>query len=283
MDGKNPLIHRSASQPQDEIYLRILKNKLTSTINFQAQQYGESHLKRRLRVRMRIVDTKTFREYSNYLDKNPEEYEKLSKILTVNVTEFFRNPSTFDTIKNMVIPQIIGQKRNTGKKSIRIWSAGCSDGKEVYSLTILLHEFLKDEINDYLITIFASDIDKEILDKGRVGWYSKNEINGIERRYLHKYFVEDGEGYKVTSQLKRFVKFEKRDLITDKKHTMLDLILCRNVVIYFSTPLKMRLYMDFYNALGKGGYFVMGKTETLLGEARTKFNVIDNRERIYQK
>lgn len=272
-------------QTQDDTHLRILKNKLTTTIKFQAEQYGESHLKRRLRVRMRVLGIDTFREYSKYLDKTPEEYEKLKKILTVNVTEFFRNLPTFEEIKKVVIPQIIEQKKQSSKKSIRIWSAGCSDGKELYSLTILLYEYLKEDINKYLITIFASDIDVDIINKARVGWYPKHEMKGIETKYLRKYFIEDedGGGYKVTPELKRFVKFEKRDLITDKKHSMFDLILCRNVVIYFSSPLKIRLYMDFYNALSNGGFFVMGKTETLMGEARTRFKVIDNRERIYQR
>lgn len=270
-------------QDTDEFHFEKLVNKISHDIDFHGQYYGEKHLKRRFMVRMRATGTTTFREYIKLLDTDPTEYDHLLKILTVNVTEWFRNPEAWEYIKDNTLAAIIQEKKGAINKSLRIWSAGSSDGKEAYTIAILLHEILGDEIKRYNITILATDIDEEMLTKGRIGLYKEDEMKGITVPFLEKYFTKTERGYQVRPFLKSMVRFQRLDLITDKKYTKIDLLFCRNVVIYFTKELKETLYMEFYNSINPGGYFVMGKTETLLGDARTRFKAVNNRERVYIK
>lgn len=262
---------------REEEYFQILKDRVSREIRFNCNHYEEKHLKRRFAVRMRARDVATYQEYLKILDSDREEYNCLLKVLTVNVTEFFRNPETYEAIREHVLPEII---RN---KTIRIWSTGCSDGKEPYSIAMLLHEALGQEIGKYSIVILASDIDDEALEKAKAGWYPTSEMKGIGEDSLKKYFTAENRGYRVREFLKQCIKFEHLDLISDRKHNSLDMIVCRNVVIYFNKEMKERLYMDFYDVLKYGGFLVLGKTETLLGEARDKFKIFNNIERIYRK
>ncbi len=263
----------------DEEYFHALCSKVQRELGFNSFDYEKKHLKRRFAARMRALNIGSYKSYMDVLDRDRGEYVHLKNTLTVNVTEFFRNPETWSAIYKVVLPVIAGEERRV----LRVWSAGCSDGKEPYSLAVLLREFLGEEAERLSVTIFASDIDDVELQKAREGFYAQREVAGLSKEYLKKYFVPENGGYRAGEELKRWIKFEHRDLISDPKHTSLDLILCRNVVIYFTKELKERLYMDFCAALNSGGYFVMGKTEVLLGEARNLLKVVDNRERIYRK
>lgn len=267
----------------DKYGFRLLKERIRKDINFNAPYYEEKHLKRRLAVRMRALNISRYDEYLSFLSKEKEEYSRLLRALTINVTEFFRDPSTFEVIRKEVLPRIIESKIENGRRCVRIWSSGCSDGKEPYSLAILLLETLGDKIPRRNPIIYASDIDDEMLRKAEKGEYLMEEMKGIRKGYLQKYFQRTSDGYRVIDKLRGLIKFEHRDLISDRKHSSLDLILCRNVVIYFAKDVKKRLYMDFYNSLNEGGFLVLGKTETLFGEARDKFMLFNNIERIYIK
>lgn len=265
----------------DEEYFNALRSKVLKELNFNAFDYEEKHLKRRFAARMRALNLSSYKSYLEVLDKDRSEYARLKNTLMVNVTEFFRNPESYQAIYDEVLPELISRKANS--RTLQVWSAGCSDGKEPYSLAILINEFLGESAKHFGVTIFASDIDDAELEKARDGFYRDVELANLGEEYLKKYFIREDGGYRANSELKRWIKFEHRDLISNGKHLNQDLILCRNVVIYFTKELKEKLYMDFYNALSLGGYFVMGKTETLLGEARNRFKLVNNRERIYRK
>ena len=133
------------------------------------------------------------------------------------------------------------------------------------------------------VKIMATDIDIESLEKARLGVYHRDELRGVRGDYLSKYFERYGEAYRVKRELREMVTFERRDLISDRKYRVVDMIMCRNVIIYFSKELKERLFVDFYNSLTEGGFLVLGKTENLTGPARKKFEVYNNVERIYRK
>lgn len=257
----------------------VLKKKIQKKLGFNAYNYSDAHLKRRIAIRMRALGISSYRDYATYLDKNSNEYEKLKSILTVNVTEFFRNPETYHAIEKQVLPRLF----SADKRNIRIWSAGCSDGKEPYSIAILIKKYLKKAKDKrFFIRIMATDIDEDMLEKGREGWYPEEEMKGEVKKYL-AYFEKENGGYRVKREIKNLVKFKKHDLLSDKMPSLLDMILCRNVVIYFTKETKEKLYLAFYNALNPRGYFIMGKTEMLLGEARTLFVPVNNSERIYLK
>ncbi|RLG57988.1 MAG: protein-glutamate O-methyltransferase CheR, partial [Candidatus Hydrothermarchaeota archaeon] len=151
-----------------------------------------------------------------------------------------------------------------------------------YSIAILIREYLKKKNNNFFIRIIATDIDEEMLEKGRKGWYSDEEMKGEIKKYLN-YFEKENGGYRVKPEIRNLVIFKKHDLLSDKMPSCIDMIFCRNVAIYFTRETKEKLYLDFYNALNKGGYFVTGKTEMLIGEARQLFVPVNNSERIYLK
>jgi|Deesub1362A_J573_1020465.scaffolds.fasta_scaffold00115_4 chemotaxis protein methyltransferase CheR len=267
----------------DDFFFEKLKKRVKESIDFQTQFYGDKHLKRRFQIRMRALGIKTYREYEQLLTNNPEEYDKLIRVLTVNVTEWFRNPEVFEAIKKKVFPSLFEEMERNNRKYLRIWSIGCADGKEPYSVAILLHEFLGEKIKNFAIVIFASDIDREVLERARIGRYHESEMRGLNSEQIKKYFIKEDGTYTIIPSMKNLVKFEKRDLLKDRHHVGLDLILCRNVVIYFTRELKKRLYKELYNSLRKGGYFISGKTESIMGEARGLFSPVDLENRIYKK
>ncbi len=199
------------------------------------------------------------------------------------MTYWFRDEGVFAAFKNRIIPALISIKEVSGSRTIRIWCTGCSDGKEPYSVAMLLHEALGSRSLDFHVLIYASDIDEEMLRKAKKGVYSENEMRGLKEEYLSNYFREDAQGFWVDPEIKRLVKFEKLDLTKDRHHVNCDVIFCRNVVIYFTQETKEGLYMDFYRALRSGGFLILGKTESLMGEARSRFSTVDKKERIYQK
>lgn len=268
----------------DDFYYDKLKKKIMEDLGFQTQHYGDKHLKRRFMVRMRAVRAQTYREYIECLKTDSEEYPKLLNTLTVNVTEWFRNPEVYKILKERIIPDMVNTNKAQNRRFLRVWSVGCSDGKEPYSLAMCIKDVLEGEGADGLaVTIFAWDIDGEMLKKARFGLYEPKDMKGLEKSHIEKYFVKEDNGYRIIPEIRSMVKFEKKDLNTDKKRTGIDLILCRNVVIYLTPDRKSSLYVELYHCLRAGGYFVMGKSETLLGEARRLFKPTDNINRIYQK
>jgi len=244
-------------------------------------QYKENCLKRRIDVRLRATGAQTYPEYMTVLKRDPSEYDRLLDDLTINVTQFFRDTETFKAIKNDVIPKIISVKKKQNKKIIRVWSAGCATGQEPYSIGILFNEVLGRKISNFFISIYATDIDANSLKKARTAEYD-NSVSEVEENILRKYFRHDGK-YKLNEEIKKMVKFKQHDLISDESLTHVDIILCRNALIYFSRELQQKLFKKFYEGLNKAGYLILGKTESLTGESARMFKQVNMRERIYQK
>jgi len=272
---------------ENDPHFDMLKQKILYESGLDVGKYKDSYLRRRFRIRTRAKGAASLYSYIKILDQDPLEYPRLMDTLDVNVTEFFRNPEAFDYLKDEIIPNIIAMKKARGKNSIRVWSAGCSDGKEGYSLSMLFHEALGHRIEDYQVRIKCTDIDPTALRIALGGVYESippiDLRAQIKPQYLIKYFHIDGTRLSLKSMVKDLVHFEQHDLFSGKKYNGFDLILCRNVTIYFSRELQEELYMNFYRALNSGGFFVMGKTEMLVGAARDRFKAVSNRERIYQK
>lgn len=266
---------------EDQEYLK-LKGLIKKNLGFNSEQYKDSHFRRRIDVRMRATGSKNFGEYVQYLNTHKEEYTHLMDTLTVNVTNFFRNSETYEVVEKEVLPMIIKSK-TTGLKNIRIWSAGCSIGVEAYSIAILLKKILGNNFSKYNIQITGTDIDKDIIRKAEEAIYTEVEMKEVPEDIRAKYFDHLGEEYHVKDEIKKVARFRKNDLISGEKLTGFDAIFCRNVTIYFEKHLQENLYMDFYNGLNKGGFFVMGKTETLIGPSKDLFKAFNPRERIYQK
>ncbi len=225
----------------------------------------------------------TYRDYMLVLNKNPSEYDALVDALTINVSSFFRDRGTFDVIEHTVLPELIASKEKHNKNILRLWSAGCASGEEPYSLAICLRELLGDRIEDFTISIYATDIDEASLRKAKSAEYDGEAVRGDEEKRLRRYFTHHDGKYTPKRKVKEVVKFRRHDLITDRPLLHLDVVLCRNVLIYFSRELQDKLFEKFDDGLNPGGCLVIGKTETLTGRANKMFRPIDVKERVYQK
>ncbi|MCS3922977.1 CheR family methyltransferase [Methanosalsum natronophilum] len=257
-----------------------LKKTINKKIGFNCDQYKPSHFKRRIDIRLRANNCTEYSQYVKVLKNEPKELEKLIDTLTVNVTEFFRNKETYELIEQKVLPEIL-KKKNVS--SVNVWSAGSSIGVEAYSVAILLNKALGSKINRYNIKILGTDIDNKSLNRATEGIYTSMEVRNIDSNTLETYFTFQDNKYHVKDKLKNLVKFKHHDLISGGNVGNFDLILCRNVTIYFERELQEKLYHKFHSSLVKEGFLVIGKTETLVGDVKDLFVPFNLKERVYRK
>ncbi len=266
---------------EDEAEFSELKTLIKKKLGFNCDGYKQAHLKRRLAVRLRANNSQTYKEYATTLLRNENEIEKLKQTLTVNVTELFRNPETYEAFSKDVLPELIRTKGEDMK--INVWSAGCSNGEEPYSIAIMLLEFLGYRANKYNISILGTDIDDDSINTAEKGIYKPKQIEKISKERLERFFSRVDDDYVLTEDIRGLVHFKHHDMISGPRMHGFDIIFCRNVTIYFDKDRQEKLYMDFYDSLNEGGYFLMGKTETLFGKAGELFKPVDIKERIYRK
>lgn len=269
---------------RDEEYWEILKNRVWDMLDFDTREYSDKFIRRRIEGRMRHLSINSFREYADTLVTDRGEAEHLFKSLNIHVTHFFRDRSMYNELKSRVLPELIEtKKKSVANPMIRVWSAGCSTGEEPISVLICLLEVLKDGADRHFISIIGTDRDKFAIKKAKEGLYEPVQFRETEEGYLEKYFILNDENHiSLKPEYRKYISYEVGDIISEYK-MMFDIILCRNTVIYFHPETKTRLYLRFFEALNPGGFFIMGKTEILLGKARERFETFNLRERIFRK
>jgi chemotaxis protein methyltransferase CheR len=246
--------------------------------------YKDGCIKRRISVRVRVSGSRTADEYLLKLKRDDKELKKLLKVLTINVTEFFRNPPTFNKVRDVVIPTILAEKIKKDDHVFKAWSVGCSSGEEPYSIAILLKDLLVNEYRKFSSSIVATDVDEEMLNKGCAALYDEGQLKNVEPHLKEKFFArEDDDKYRVVKSVRRVVTFKKKNLLEDSGYENQDIIFCRNILIYFSRNLQEEILLNLARALKKGGFLVLGKAETLTAGSRKLFEAICPTERIYQK
>jgi chemotaxis protein methyltransferase CheR len=264
----------------DDEELEKLKRKIEKDRGFNCQFYKEKCLRRRIAVRMRARGQHTFAEYGKLLDRDPAEYDHLLDTLTINVTKFFRNLETWQAVEQHVLPTLF-----EGRAPVKVWSAGSASGEEAYTCSILMREWLEKErrLNEASrIQITGTDIDRRSLEAARKGEYPELSMAETPAPVMERWF-SPGPPFTLRPEARQGVQFERRDLISGEPLAGQDLIFCRNVVIYFDRDIQERLFKRFYDSLAPGGFLVMGKVETLIGEARLLFRPVNNRERIFRR
>ena len=277
--SKNP--HHTLKEDRAQAF-KLLLNKIFEDRRLDFSQYRESFLKRRVALRMH---TNKINSYSNYLlllIKNPEEYEKLFDVLCINVSEFFRDPVVWQSLRGH-LESLIQQKLQLNDRHIRIWSAGCANGEEPYFVAILLKEILNYNASQFSIEIYGTDIDKKCLKTADAAGYPKESLKNVDDKYLKSCFTASGKDFRVKEEVKNLVQLESRDLILDDFIEATDVILCRNVFIFLGRDLQEQLLTKFYKSLKTGGYLILGKVEMILGEAKEIFEEIDFKNRIFRK
>lgn len=215
--------------------------------------YKSNQLHRRILSLMSRVGVKTVEEYIKLLKSDPLQKQKFLDFITINVTEFFRNPEIFQELSSKIKSEL---SYNSG---LKIWSAACSVGAEPYSLAMIVDD-LSSRGNHKIV---ATDIDSTILQKAKNGEYVYSEIKNVSKQFLDKYFTVKDEKYCINSGIKKMVEFKKHDLILDNYESNFDLIVCRNVVIYFNGDVKDKIYKKFSESLKKGGLLFVGATESI--------------------
>ncbi len=242
--------------------------------------YKRSTLMRRFQYRMQIVNIDSYSSYLEYLQTHSEEYIALLDDVLINVTEFFRDRDAWEYLATEIVPKIITGKQPN--EQIRVWSAGCSTGQEVYSLLILLSEALGIESCLQRVRCFATDVDKAALEQARQCTYSELEVDSIPAHLREKYFERTEKGYVFHSALRRSVVFAHHNLLQDAPMSKLDLLSCRNVMIYFNLKAQASILVRFYFALKDTGFLFLGKTESVINR-RQIFTLRSLNHRIYVK
>jgi chemotaxis protein methyltransferase CheR len=266
----------------DDAEFRALMDKITRDSGFQCSSYKDKCLRRRIAVRIRARGASGCAEYSGMLDTDPREYERLMRSLTVNVTKFFRNWETYSAIDQKVIPALMARDEH----EIRVWSAGCSSGEEPYSLGILIHRHATENGGPGLesVSIVGTDIDTDCLGEAERAVYTESALGDTPADLREKYFPQIAGLRAMLPEVRQLVRFEVRDLLHfqppfEEAH----LIVCRNVIIYLERAAQDALFAHFHRTLAPGGFLVLGKVETLLGDARGLFSPVNARERIFRK
>lgn len=265
--------------------LEALLLQVNAVRGFRCDAYKESCLRRRLAVRMRACSVHTFEQYAERLQEDATEYDRLLETLTINVTKFYRNADTWDRLATAVLPDLLA--RRDGR--VRCWSAGCSSGEEAYTLATLLLEAKRngDPAHELDGCIDATDFDVGSLDKAEEGRYPEAAFDEMPDVLTARYFNRDRDhpgSLSVAGPVRRLVRFARHNVTKDAPpRPRYDLILFRNVVIYFGRSTQERIFAQMADALTPGGVFILGKVETLFGHARDVLELEDVRERVYRK
>ena len=243
-------------------------------------------LENRLGRRIQELNLKGYEDYLYNLRYNSDHHElqRLFDLITTNETFFFREPQQFEVFRGELLNLITAENAKTGRKDIKIWSAASSTGEEAYTVSIVLLE--KVELGGFKKDIFASDISESVLASARAGVYGSYAIRNVPSAYLNKYFKNTDQQYSLSSAVKSMVKFSKVNLVEEKDVRMMrgvDVIFCRNVLIYFDDKAKQKAVSHLYDALRPGGYLIIGTSESLHNLTRAFRPVVINKVIIYQK
>ncbi|HTY20808.1 MAG TPA: protein-glutamate O-methyltransferase CheR [Geobacteraceae bacterium] len=260
----------------------MIRSTLKDISGFNLDIYKDKCIRRRIAIRVRATHCRTGEEYGELLREKNGESDRLLKVLTIHVSQFFRNSPTFEKLKTDIMPYLL-ERREVGERDrLTFWSVGCASGEEPYSLALILKEFYPREATRERIRILATDVDANVLDVARAGIYGEERIMEVQPASRERWFrCEEGK-FHLLPEIKVMVDFEKRDLSDRETFPDCDLILCRNVLIYFERRHQERILNGFADVLGKGGILVMGKSETLFGAIRSRFQTVCPIERIYR-
>jgi chemotaxis protein methyltransferase CheR len=238
-------------QPEYEAFMR----RIQPVLGIDLRGYKQAQMNRRLNALLKRWNLTDWDTLVDLVKGDPEKLREFKDYVTINVSEFFRGADKFLHVRDVVFPELAETRRQ-----IRIWSAGCSIGSEAYTLAMMLDSSgLRDRA-----TILATDIDLTILNRARTGaGYLENEVKDVPAEYLDRYFTQDDEGWTVDPKIRSVVQFKQQNLLTDAYPKNMDLIVCRNVVIYFTDEAKHKIYSGFHGALNPGGYVFVGGTEIM--------------------
>jgi two-component system, chemotaxis family, CheB/CheR fusion protein len=252
--------------------------KTSSGVDF--TYYKKPTIRRRLQRRMVLHKLRNLKEYQNFLKAHPDEVAELYKDLLIHVTRFFREPDSFNSLREIVFPAIFGMRR--GEIPARIWIPGCSTGEEPYSIAIAIMEYLGQNINSTPVQIFGTDVSDMAVEQARAGLYPESIVADVSPERLRRFFQKVDGHYRISKLIRDMCIFARQDLTRDPPFSRMDLIVCRNVLIYLDLPLQKKLMNVFHYALKPTGYLMLGSAETV-GPHSDLFTVADKKFKLYTK
>ncbi len=268
---------------EEEFVTQVMKHLFRSRgidLSGYSQSFVLRCIKRRV-SRSRSVDNAG---YLKALTHSDDETNELLNTLSINVTEFFRDRAAWEGFVKSVLKPMVKYKMDGGGL-LRMWSAGCATGQETYTMAICVAEALEsiNPAEQPMVSVLGTDISQRALAKAKAGIYTPEEMRNVPERYASKYFVHNDRSYEISDAVAKRVRFVRENLLDKPTLKYFDVVVCRNVMIYFSRRMHETVAKHLYDALRQGGYLMLGKTETLLGAPRDGFNVVDLENRILQK
>jgi len=278
LKNAQPLDKRSVEEKMEEDCFEQIYALLLVRRDVDFTFYKQSTIRRRIHRRMGIVKLKKKSDYLNYLIQNKAEQDNLFHDMLIPVTEFFRDSHVFDALCESVYPDLL--KAKSLNNPLRIWVVGCSTGQEVYSFAICLKECMGEHFPDVKIQIFATDISEKSIAKARSGNYLKKEIKGISEIRLERFFNKSENGFQVKREVRDMCVFASHNFLKDPPFAKIDIISCRNVLIYMNAFLQKKAFNTFHYALNEKGFLLLGKSETTINSSEL-FLIFDKRNKIY--
>lgn len=243
----------------------VFKKKIFQLTKIDLNSYKERQMKRRIDAMIARHSMKAYDTFVEAIKNDHDLMEKFVSYLTINVSEFYRNPEQWDILENEIFPYLFERFGNT----IKIWSAACSTGDEPYTLVMMLSKFIPLR----QIKIIATDLDKQVLEKAQMGIYDEKNLKGLPKEYQTKYFTKVGiRSYQISEEIKRCVVFQQHNLLKDPYPGNCDLVVCRNVMIYFTEEAKREIYHKFNQSLKKDAILFVGSTEQIISPGEYNFS-----------
>jgi len=250
-------------------------------LDLQWRKFKRGGIKRKVERRITELGLSNFEDYLLKIKRDPEEKSCLSQILTVTITRFFRDKEVFDILEDSIIPSIVEHK---GVGDFKIWSIGCANGEEPYSLSMLWKEKFEKIWSQIDLSILATDINEDLLERAREGRYKKSSLKEVPEEIFQRYFKIENGFYILDRSIRENMEFKKHNIIHEEPFSEMDIVFCRNLAFtYFSKECQMNVLKKIARSLNEGGYLIIGKDESLLLTYPTLFVPIFPTERIYQK
>ncbi len=247
------------------------------------RQYRRRFLDRRIRARMHARGVSSHAHYARLLAEDPREYEALLEALSINVSAFVRDPAAFDALRDEALVLLIAERERQTTRHLAIWSAGCSKGEEPYSVAMLLLDLLGASFPTWRVTLHASDVNAKALEEARRGWYAADSFNDPEAGYLSRYFSPMAEGVQIERRVCDLVVWYRQDLREAPPLAQYDVILCRNVLIYYDHTEQASMVAHLLDHLAPGGYLMLGMAEMVPADLARWLVPVNNKLRLYRK
>jgi chemotaxis protein methyltransferase CheR len=247
---------------------------------FDLEQYKDRCIRRRIAKRLRFAQATDFAAYLKRLEMDGDELDALLATISIHVSQFFRNPDTFRILEQNVLPDLCRGARVAGRSSLTLWSAGCASGEEAYSLAMLVDDLAPADLE---IRVLATDISEPVLETARAGNFEAARLREVPAQIIKKYFCADNDRYQLIGRVRDRVDFVRHNIMTGSDYPAADLILCRNVLIYFTRPEQERILFRFAEVMREQGALVLGRSETMIGKIRGCFHAEFPVERIYRR